>query len=769
MVREKSLRDNPIAHIGYQPSDLSAVEVNGGGGAKELVPVTPELRRFLRRTIEKAALEIERESSLHPDIPGILIFRLRDIAVAKSHRPLTIAAEAEMTPVGHGAMDEMLVTATQVNLSKLDRVVATRNVKAVRANISAVERFEPWGLKRRFPLQWREMSKKELWQAVILSERRLKIRLFRYSSVEQRTHVLNKFRALLRENHIQYEEFSHSAGIPIFFVETNKKFTQERFLLLASFPAIRRIEPEPLVWPHASTRGTRQHVTFTALQPSADLPVVAVFDTGVDPLTAILNPWIVKRDTYILPPDTDYVHGTAVGSLLVDSAGLNLNHTLIPSSPCRVHDVCALEVPGSRIGDLIIRLREAVAKASDVKIWNLSLGANEVSDEEFTEFGRELDALSDAHGVLFVVAAGNYVDLPRRSWPVTNNTLSDRLSSPGDSVRAITVGAVAHLENASSLVKIGEPAPYSRRGPGPLFTPKPDLAHLGGNADHNLDATGVGLNVLSPGGAIATLCGTSFATPIISALAAHTWRQLEGGARKHRFTVTPNIVKALLVHSAEINSPERSATEKRYFGSGTPLDPLSVLYDSNSSFTMMFELDITESTKWRKSPFPIPPSLFKAGKLNCEVIITAAYAPVLDPNAGAEYVRVNVDVGFGLLEPDATGKIQFKGQVPAKGELGTTGHEQAQVEYGGKWSPIKIYRRSFPNGKSGTNWALQATLLKRALEPRLAKPVRVIIIVTLRALDNNPNIYEEGQRALAATNWIREPLPARTPITVRNP
>ena len=100
-----------------------------------------------------------------------------------------------------------------------------------------------------------------------------------------------------------------------------------------------------------------------------------------------------------------------------------------------------------------------------------------------------------------------------------------------------------------------------------------------------------------------------------------------------------------------------------------------------------------------------------------------------------------------------------------KGEEGTTGMEKAQVEHGGKWSPVKIHRRVFA-GVTGTNWALQASMMRRANEPVAQDPLRTIIIVTLRSVDGHDDIYNEGARALAATNWVNQQLPVRVPINI---
>lgn len=764
--RGKAKTTNPIAHVAYQLGDLSGVE-NTGGGTKEFIPITSELRGILQTAVAQATVEIESETALHPDIPGVLVIRLRNEAIAKSHRPADLAHEAGMPSAGHGSLDEMLVAANSVSLSQLNDVIASRNTKKIRANLSAVEGFEAWGIQRRLPKFLRGKLLTVVRDELIALNRRLMIRLFSHRSEATSKLITEHFENMLKELGITYFSLKQRIGPPIYLVDMNDALTLSTFEKLMHFQGMRQVFPEPYVWPAATaTVATNTPTPKFSGVPKNVLPVVGVFDTGVDPNTPALVNWVISRDIYILPPETDYVHGTSVSSLIADGVGLNSDHPLFPATPCRIHDVCALENKGSRISDLIVRLREAVRKKPEVKVWNLSLGAHEITDDEFSGFGRELDALSDELDILFIVAAGNYLDIPRRGWPAAANVLSDRISSPGDSVRAITVGSVTHLESATSLVKTGEPAPYSRRGPGPVFTPKPDIVHLGGNADANLVSDDIGVNVLTPGGVLSCLSGTSFASPIAAAMAAHTWQTLNISGRMQPLNVTANMIKALMIHSAQINSPERTAAEKRYYGAGLPSDTNSILFDSDSSFTMLFELDIVDTTKWRKSPFPIPPSLTKDGKLNCEVLITATYAPPLNPAAGAEYVRVNVDVGFGILAPDKKGKLQFKGQVPAEGELGTTGFEEAQIEHGGKWSPVKTYRRRFPKGKAGTIWALQASIVRRAFEPTLAQPLRVVIIITLRALDGNPHIYEEGQRVLAATNWLTQSLSAQVPLSV---
>lgn len=759
---------NPIAHVSYERRDLVGVDPPAGGGGKELVPVTAELRNALARSMGDAAEQIAAEARFHPDVPGVMVMRLRDVAVAKSHRPLTLISEANMPQAGHGEINEMLVAVNPVSLGQLEQVIRARTTKAIRNNLSAVDRFEAWDINRRLPRYVRNQPLDQVFASFRQVAARLMVRLFFHDSAATTSLVIERFEQLLSTHRIPAVRLPQRTGPPLFLLTMNDAMGIAAFSAIVQFQGVRQARPEPRILPTAAVMPAAPMPTFVAAPPAPGLPVVAVFDSGVNPASAQLQPWVASRDTYILPPDTDFVHGTAVASLVVDSRGLNSQHDYFPTAAaCRIHDVCALEVYGAQQGDLIIRLREAVPKHPDVKVWNLSLGGAEIGDDEFSEFGRELDALSDTYGVLFVVAAGNYQNEPRRGWPAPAAALADRISMPADSVRALTVGAITHLESTASLVRIAEPAPYSRRGPGPVFTLKPDLVHVGGNADALLQTGGIGVNVLTSAGTVNTGCGTSYASPIAAGLAARTWHSLSGPGRANPLTASPVMVKALMIHSAQLGAPDRAPLERRYYGAGMPGDPIAVLYDSDSSFTMLFELDIVDSMKWRKSPFPIPPSLIHEGKLKAEVIITAVYAPPVDPSKGAEYVRFNVDVGFGRLSTNANGNLAFQGCVPAEGELGTNGFEEAQVEHGGKWSPVKIYRRSFPKGAAGNVWALQATLLRRAFEPPLAQPLRVVIAVTLRSLDGNPNIYEEGRRLLAATNWLNQDIAVRIAVPVR--
>jgi hypothetical protein len=203
----------------------------------------------------------------------------------------------------------------------------------------------------------------------------------------------------------------------------------------------------------------------------------------------------------------------------------------------------------------------------------------------------------------------------------------------------------------------------------------------------------------------------------------------------------------------------REKWERRYFGSGLPLDVLAGLQDANDSFTLLFEAGVVPGYKWRKTPFPIPACLVSGGKFRGEIIITSAYSPPLNPDAGSEYVRANVRISFGSLVGD-----ELSGKVPPDNEVGASGFESAQIEHGGKWSPVKTHRQVFPGGISVDQWCLQIDAFLRSDESALSEPLQVPVMVTIRALDGNPNVYADGHRALSTLNWAEVPITARVQV-----
>jgi serine protease AprX len=742
---------NPFQHIPFDSKDLRSVE-GGGGGSTEFVPVDTDYREALALELEAAVDTLRPELLTHTHAMGALVFRLRDKAIAKSHRPLKLVEESGLVPAGHERVEEMLVGAQTVSLAALRQVILERDIQAIRANLSSIQHIQAWSRARRNPEG-----------TVALRERGTALmRPFRYLNDASNVSLFEAIKGLLSQHNLRHRFLRYGRGnwfvVRLLDLENA---SEDALDALLSYPGVRRVHPEPMA--HAVvTAGPRAAAAAPATvltAPAAALPVVGVFDTGVSARAAQVRPWITSSDVYVLPPDTDFEHGTNVASLVAGAHALNSGHEVLPPAGALVHDVCGLESgAGSPIGDLITRLEAAIKKRPDIRVWNLSLGAPSSCDEHvFSDFAQWLDQLSDQHNVLFVVAAGNYVSLPRRTWPPTA-LVDDRVSSPADSMRALTVGSVCHLDGGGGMGRAGDPAAYSRRGPGPVFTPKPDIVHAGGDVHAPWTSGASSIAVVAADNSVMRGFGTSYAAPIASSMAAHAWQALAGHTT---LTVTPALVKGLMIHAAQLSSAPHSPHDRRYLGAGLPQNVVAGLYDQPDSSTLVFEASLVPGMWWRKAPYPVPAGLLRDGKLVGEVIITAVYAPPLDANAGAEYVRANVELSFGVLKG-----TNITGKVPMKGEEGTDGYESVQVEHGGKWAPVKIHRKTFPQGVSGDAFGLQARVFMRAHEPNLSEGLRVYIFCTLRSLDGNLEIHADGLRALAAGNWVRHNLPVRVPVQV---
>ncbi|MEJ7807222.1 MAG: peptidase, partial [Telluria sp.] len=282
---------NPIAHVAYQSRDLFGV-MTQGGGAKELVTVTDELRGILQRSMGAAGAAIMAEATA-PDVPGVMVIRMRDIAVAKSHRPMTLISEAGMPPAGHGEINEMLVAVNPVSLGQLKEVIGKRTTKAIRANLSAVDGFDAWNAERRLPKSLRGLSVAEVLRSLQRMQRRLMIKVFSHQATATTQLVVERLVQLLRGYQLAFTSIDQRVGPPLFIVEINDAFTKEALGALLQYQGIRHVRPEPRVLPAAAVMpASAVAPRFTAAPPPAGLPTVAVFDSGVDPDGAALGPWV---------------------------------------------------------------------------------------------------------------------------------------------------------------------------------------------------------------------------------------------------------------------------------------------------------------------------------------------------------------------------------------------------------------------------------------------------------------------------------------------
>lgn len=700
-------------------------------------------------------------------LPGIVTLKLRPKALAKSHRPTALLDRAGMLPIGGRRLGELLLPASEQSLRTLNAIINESTAKKIKANISTIAELRPYTLYDVLGL-WEGADFPLPLTDWVNAGKPLLIEPFEFDNAGNAEAMWQHLENLIARLDLErlYPGLENNPRKAIFL----RCHSVDNVLMLASFPGIRSLSMAPefstidIVQQGFADLG---HATIADLPPPAlnlDLPTVGVIDSGVSDNDLLLGPWLDGVNIFVLPPETDHAHGTFVSGMIAGARAINGNSGEFPPCAARVHSVAAMGNGSTSTGELLLRIREAVTARPDIKVWNCSLGSPCPGDENsFGYFAEQLDKLADEQNILFVIAAGNYCSVPLRNWPVAAGFASageDRISQPGESTRGLTVGSIAHLPN---LVAPGDPSPFSRRGPGPAKIPKPEVVHRGGNSCAAGTFTGSGVRSVLPGGRLGESIGTSFSTPLVSVIAANTWHGLQ-----NRADIRPETVKALVIHAAALNSPHHTHDERRYFGFGVPESPLDTLFCDTNTFTLMFEAVLYDGIIWAKTPYPIPACMRPSpGQFQGEVVMTVAYSPPVDGKHGAEYVRANVNASFGKYEPDTEGEMHHHGLVPLDvPPVHDDLYEEALIDHGFKWSPVKVYRKRFPRGVAAETMRLKLELLRRAGEEVPDQPQYATVIVSLRGIEPEMPVYNDGLAALRQTNWVAESIATQTRIRI---
>jgi len=130
--------------------------------------------------------------------------------------------------------------------------------------------------------------------------------------------------------------------------------------------------------------------------------------------------------------------------------------------------------------------------------------------------------------------------------------------------------------------------------------------------------------------------------------------------------------------------------------------------------------------------FTWPSSLVKDGKCTGQAKLTVVSTPNFDYKYGTEFVRVNID-GF-LRQQDKNGS--YKGRLKAiytPDDGNSSLYEKDQIQHSFKWSPVKVYEKTFPKGVGPTtDWSLDIEYLARdgARIPKNGIPFTAILTIS---------------------------------------
>lgn len=229
---------------------------------------------------------------------------------------------------------------------------------------------------------------------------------------------------------------------------------------------------------------------------------IAVLDSGVPPRNQMLDESCRPSDPARDAPDR-YGHATAIGSILSGGWGIT---GICPKACVLYYSVLDAQGAGS-----IQSVAEGISRALDdgVDLINLSLG--------FARTNTCPKALANAcrqayaAGVAVICAAGN--DSGPVNWPAALDT-------------TISVGASDQNGIKTSFSSVGEV---------------------------DFVAPGVDLGVLTTDGRIRTVCGTSFATAIVTGVAALLVPGLRDSAGS--FGGVDAVRRALIAHAQDVDAP----------------------------------------------------------------------------------------------------------------------------------------------------------------------------------------------------------------------
>ena len=381
-----------------------------------------------------------------------------------------------------------------------------------------------------------------------------------------------------------------------------------------------------------------------------------------------------------------------------------------------------------------------------------------------------LDRIARQNKVIFTVAAGNYEKEPLRGWqpgsgPDSIANGDDRISPPADAALSISVGSLSDTSNPPTASPAEYPSPFSRRGPGAGMLVKPDVVHYGGTCGKNHGPVQVqGIRGPYRNGTALEDAGTSFAAPRVAAQLA----QLVGVLPDPE----PELLKLLLLLSC--TSPGDHDIRDRdlvnYYGFGLPESPAAILTCNSWECTILLRGELRPGMAL-STPFPFPGSSTDQQRRRGFVRMGLVYTPTLDSSKGVEYCQTNVNASLGRLIKDPKGDSKsYRREIhplPKRPE-NSSSYEDNLIKHGWKWSPTKVYERTFSRlsvHPREIEWRLSVhLLLRRELEEK-REEVRQPFWLGIRISDpeRRSPIYQEMRQQIQA---LAQPIALRPQTSV---
>jgi len=759
-MSEKNL---PIKVVLQKAADTKKNQ--GGGSTKFFGEVTPALQSEIINKFQHIMDFYEDVFTENALVPAVGKITVKPEAIAKSHKPNNLCHECPI--IGSEDLDEVYIKVTKKLITDTVALIKKPPSEKFRANLTAISDIQPILAEEKISDELAAVSAQENFNKI---KHKIKIKIFDFDDDFDNNQIMGYIMKKLKEFGFADKHELITYGDRIKFIKVGVT-SYEDVIKIASINGVKAVDFFQEYSLPLSEFANIDLQTFLDGEYSDSETCIGIIDGGISDDNVFLKPYIVAREKYVNEAYQNARHATFIASTIQYGNKLN---GIPAAAPQRFKFVDVIAIPNGdanfgptdTIGeeDLMEILEEVMLKYSQsVKIWNLSLGIeSKVCQGAMSDLGVFLDYIQDKYEVQLFVSSGNLNKLPLREWPAQASMGErDRIISPADSVRAITVGSVAFYDSEISIVRANEPSPFSRRGPGANYIVKPDVVDYGGNIATNLSIDGLGMKGLDAQGNIIEGIGTSYSNPRVAQKFASVYDEM---VEKDLL-----LAKAMLIHSARMEARElldQNQDNIKYYGFGMPaVNAQDVLQCSEDEITLVFRQKVTQGAHLEMYGFPYPSSLIRNGKCYGEIGMTLAYNPLLDDRYGREYCRTNIDVSFGTYKYTPAGKMKFAGCVPLESAWDEK-FEQSRVENGFKWSPIKSYYRKISNKgiQSGEGWKIRIDM-----NPRNGLTVSAqefVLIVTIKDPTGH-DIYSEVVNGLRARGYVTNNLETRQQIRQR--
>jgi len=460
------------------------------------------------------------------------------------------------------------------------------------------------------------------------------------------------------------------------------------------------------------------HIPSPSIEPTIGV-IDTLFDTRV-----YFSEWVEYHDMVdknIPKNPSDYRHGTAVSSIIVD--GPKLNPWL--NDGCGRFRVRHFGVAaGAQFSSFTIikQIKCIIAENKDIKVWNISLGSNkEVNDNFISAEAAVLDQIQAENDVIFVVAGTN-----------KPNENIEKIGSPADSINSLVVNAVT---------KSGLSTKYTRKGLALSFFAKPDVSYYGGSEEEYIQ-------VCEPLGA-AFVAGTSFAAPWI--------------ARKLSYLIdvlglNREVAKAMIIDSARGWNEAPTPEEVAIYGHGVvpiKIDDIVQTKDDEIKFVVT---DISEKWNTYNYHFPVP---LKDDSYPYFARATMCYFPICDRSQGVDYTNTELNLHFGRIKDN--GKLieindDKQNQEDSLGTAKSFILEGEARERFRKWDNVKYISEKLKNRKipkksyKNKKWGMEIKTNNR-LDPKDGVGLHFGVVVTLKEM-YGVNRIDEFIRNCNLNGWL---------------